>query len=195
MFTGIIEAQGRVESFRRQKKGALLAVSRPKSYRRISLGSSIAVNGVCLTVVRQDPKQLFFQTVAETLRRSNLGDLKSGQCVNLERALSVKSRIEGHFVLGHVDGMGVIREIHKEGMGLMLRIEFPRAITSFVLEKGSIAIDGVSLTVGKVDAHSFWVYAIPHTLKVTGIGAFKKGQKVNLEADILLKFLHRLMIS
>ncbi len=195
MFTGIIEAQGRVELFKRQKKGALLAVSKPKDYRTIPLGSSIAVNGVCLTVVRQDAKQLFFQTVAETLRRSNLGDLKTGQYVNLERALSAKSRIEGHFVLGHVDGMGVIREIRKQGMGRDFRIEIPKSIGPFVLEKGSIAIDGVSLTVGKVDARSFWVYAIPHTLKVTEMGAFKKGQKVNLEADILLKFLHRLMIS
>ncbi len=195
MFTGIIEAQSRVQLFRRQKNGALLVLSKPKNFKSLSLGSSIAVNGVCLTVVRQDAKQIFFQTVAETLRRSNLGSLKSGQCVNLERALSIKSRIEGHFVLGHVDGLGVIREIRKQGMGRDFRIAIPASISPFVLEKGSIAIDGVSLTVGKVDAHSFWVYAIPHTLKATGMGAFKKGRKVNLETDILLKFLHRLMIS
>lgn len=195
MFTGIIEAQGQVNLFKRQKNGAMLVVSKPKNFRALPLGSSIAVKGVCLTVVRQDDKQIYFQTVAETLRRSNLGSLKRGQRVNLERALGVKSRIEGHFVLGHVDALGIVREIRKHGMGRDYRITIPANIRSFVLEKGSIAIDGVSLTVGQVDAHSFWVYVIPHTLKATGMGEFKKGQKVNLEADILLKFLHRLMIS
>ncbi len=195
MFTGIIEARAKVVKITLKKSGIELVVEKPRSFGAPRLGSSIAVNGVCLTVVRSHARQIIFQIVSETLKRSNLGRLLPGQQVNLERALAAKDRIEGHFVLGHVDAVGVVREIRRRGIGIDFKISFPSTLKTYVIEKGSIGVNGVSLTLGKTSDTSFWIHAIPHTLKVTGMGAFKVGQRVNLEADILLKFLHRLMIS
>lgn len=195
MFTGIIEARTRVVVMSRQKKGAAITVEKPRAFGALKPGCSIAVNGVCLTVVRSDTKHIYFQVVAETLHRSGLGHLTRGESVNLERALSAKGRLEGHFVLGHVDGLGVIKAIRRQGQGVDIKIAYPKALKAYVLEKGSMAIDGVSLTLGRLGAGCFWVHLIPHTLKTTGWGEAKTGQTVNLEADILLKFLHRLMIS
>jgi len=192
MFTGIIEECGRVGRGDSPKDSRFVVESKHIS-REIRIGGSVAVNGVCLTVVRISRNRLFFNLLEETKRRSGLGSLKPGDPVNLEQALRPTSRMEGHFVLGHVDGRGRIRKVVPSGNEKSFLVEFPKAVADYVIEKGSIAVDGVSLTIGKVRSRAFWIHCIPHTLKVTNFHRYEAGTEVNLEADVLLKFLKKLI--
>ncbi|MEI8345390.1 MAG: riboflavin synthase [Candidatus Omnitrophota bacterium] len=194
MFTGIIECLGRVKTISKGPKTAvsLLVIRAPGYTRGIKIGASVAVNGVCLTAVKVGRDSLGFHVVTETKRRSNLGALKAGDPVNLERPLKYNGRVEGHFVLGHVDAVGRVLELVRQKKQASFRIEFPTGLKRYILEKGSVCINGVSLTVGVVAKNSFWVHCIPHTLKLTNFGHFMIGDPVNLEADILIKFFKTL---
>ncbi len=192
MFTGIVAGCGTVENFIRVKKGAWLGLRPPKKFPAVKIGGSISVNGACLTLVKKSRGILFFDVVAETVRKTNFSRLKKGSRVNLEPALRYNSRVEGHFVQGHVDGTGTVKRIRRQKSDLGLLITFPPALKPYVVEKGSITVNGVSLTVGGVQKGAFWVYLIPHTLKMTGFGDLTPGDRVNLEADVLLKFFRTL---
>lgn len=183
MFTGIIEALGTVKNF----DGETLAIEIPASWKRVQIGSSIAVHGACLTVVKQKGRRLFFNVIGETRARTVLGRLRPGDRVNLERAMRYGDRFEGHMVLGHVDGAGTIARISRSGKQTSFLVRAPKNLRKFLVEKGSVAVNGVSLTLGRVRPAGFWVHLIPHTLEVTQLGRLKMGDNVNLEADILAK--------
>jgi riboflavin synthase len=189
MFTGIVETTGKVEScrFSSGRRSLLLQLRVPRLLRRLKIGGSLAVNGVCLTVIKKKGACVSFNVIRESVRRSMLGQLKKGDRVNLERPMKASDRLEGHIVLGHVDTVGVIRRVVKKGAEKDFQISFPAALKSHVLEKGSIAVDGVSLTLGKIQRQRFWIHCIPHTLRATNFGHYKEGTRVNLEADVLIK--------
>ncbi len=189
MFTGIIEAQGLIRDFKYRKKNGVLEIEAPKISRGLKVGGSLAVNGVCLTVVKKRRHRLFFNIVSETYERTTLGTLKKGVLVNLERALKANARIEGHFVLGHVDGVGEILKVLEAKRQKSFLISFPRHLRAYLTEKGSVAVDGVGLTLGKISKNAFWVHCIPHTLKVATLGRTTVKNKVNLEADIVAKLI------
>ncbi|HET6309453.1 MAG TPA: riboflavin synthase [Candidatus Nitrosotalea sp.] len=161
--------------------------------RRLKIGGSIAVNGCCLTVVKKRGSVFFADVVPETLRRTNLGALRKGAEVNLELPLSATSLLDGHLVQGHVDGTGAVRSVERASSGREVTIELPEAVSKFVAVKGSIAVDGVSLTVAAVDKPSgtFKVALIPHTLEVTIARSYKRGSIVNLEADVVARYVAR----
>lgn len=193
MFTGIVEKTGVVTNWTRgrSKRSTILGVSAPALAKGLRVGSSLAVNGACLTVISKRRGRLFFHLLEETKKRTNLGDLLVGEYVNLERPLKASGRLEGHFVLGHIDGVGRVRRLKPAGEETSALIGFPSALTPYFLEKGSIAANGVSLTIGKVLRGAFWVHLIPHTLSGTNLGALAVGKKVNLETDILMKLALR----
>jgi riboflavin synthase len=187
MFTGIISAVGTVVLREPNRVG----VQHAPTTRRLKLGSSIAVNGCCLTVVRKSGGTFFADVVPETLRRTNLGALKARAKVNLELPLSASGLLDGHFVQGHIDAKAKVKKISKVRLGREMEIELPAALRRFVVEKGSIAVDGTSLTVAAVGRGAFKVALIPHTLAVTIAGAYETGTTVNLEADILARYVAR----
>jgi len=193
MFTGIIEEMGSVKALRREAGAARLSLSASKVLDGTVIGDSICVNGVCLTVVVLGANEFSADVAVETLKVTNLGDLKSGSRVNLERALQLSARIGGHLVSGHVDAVGRIREKREEGNGWRIFIDAPEAVLRYVIKKGSIAIDGISLTVADVDAKGFSVAMIPHTAKLTTLGYKSAGDSVNLESDIIGKYVERLL--
>lgn len=184
MFTGIVECMGVV----RKGSGETLGVEVPAPWKDVKIGSSVAVHGVCLTVVRKKGKCLYFNVIGETKARTVLGKLRAGQKVNLERSMKSGGRFEGHVVLGHVDGVGKILKVLNQKDQTSFSIAFPAALKPFLIEKGSAAINGVSMTLGKVGQKSFWVHCIPHTYRRTHFGTLKAGDPVNLEGDILAKF-------
>jgi len=192
MFTGIIEEMGAVKTLRREAGAARLTLSASKVLEGTVLGDSICVNGVCLTVVDLGTSEFSADVAVETLKVTNLGDLKAGGRVNLERALQLSARIGGHLVSGHVDNVGRIREKREEGNGWRIFIDAPEAVLRYVIKKGSIAIDGISLTVADVDVKGFAIAMIPHTAKLTTLGYKSAGDSVNLEADIIGKYVERL---
>jgi riboflavin synthase len=159
----------------------------------LEVGDSIAVNGVCLTAVEVGPAGVTADVVAETLRRSNLGSVQTGDRVNLERPMRADGRFDGHIVQGHVDATGEVATVVPEGEGWLVRIAAPPEGLRYVVEKGSITVDGVSLTVTSVDADGFEVALIPHTLSVTTLGLLRPGDRVNLEFDVLAKYVERLL--
>lgn len=193
MFTGIIEEMGTVTALRRSGDAARLGVSASKVLDGTVLGDSICVNGVCLTVVEIGVGAFSADVAVETLRVTNLGELTAGSRVNLERALQLSARIGGHLVSGHVDAVGRVRGKREEGNGWRLFFEAPEAVLRLVIKKGSIAIDGISLTVADVDATGFSVAMIPHTAKLTTLGFKAAGDTVNLESDIIGKYVERLL--
>ena len=193
MFTGIIEEMGRVKALRREGIAARLTVSASTVLGGTAIGDSICVNGVCLTVVDLAKDGFSADVAAETLKVTNLGELKIGVNVNLERALQLSARIGGHLVSGHVDAVGRIREKREEGNGWRIFIDAPDAVLRYVIRKGSIAIDGISLTVADVDKSCFSVAMIPHTAKLTTLGFKTGGDSVNLETDIIGKYVERLL--
>ena len=191
MFTGIIEVVGSVaERWQRGEIGALV-IDAPGVTEGVGIGDSIAVNGCCLTVTVIDGSHLSFEAVKETLEKTSLGELEAGSHVNLERALRAGGRLDGHIVQGHVDGTGRVRSILREGDDVRLAIDCGPEIGDFLVEKGSVAIDGVSLTVVGVSDAGFDVALIPHTLKATTLGEREPGDRVNLEADVLGKYVKR----
>lgn len=184
MFTGIVQNMGRVKAANRTR----LEVEASKTG-RMKLGDSLAVNGVCLTVVRKTKGRLSFDLSRETLKKTNLSQIKAGDPVNLESPLRLSEGLGGHIVQGHVDGVGRVRDIKKRPDSTVMWINAPAGIKKAVVSKGSITVDGVSLTVAKRDAKGFSVALIPFTLKHTTLGALKKGARVNLEADIMAKYV------
>jgi riboflavin synthase len=193
MFTGIIEEMGSVKALRHEAGAARLVVSASTVLGDTALGDSICVNGVCLTVVDMDKSGFTADVAVETLKVTNLGELKAGAKVNLERALRLSARIGGHLVSGHVDAVGRIRERREEGNGWRIYIDAPDAVSRYVIKKGSIAVDGISLTVADVDKKGFSIAMIPHTAKLTTLGFKSAGDSVNLEADIIGKYVERLL--
>lgn len=190
MFTGIIEVKGRVRGWRRAKGAVdILEIEAARVSKNLKIGGSLAVNGACLTVTKKRGTHLFFNLVKETKKRTALQNLKPGDPVNLERPLSFGQRMEGHFVLGHVDGVGEVRKVLSKGGEKSFLISFPHALKPYMVEKGSVAVDGVSLTLGKVKGGSFWIHCIPHTLRHTLFGSYQVGSRVNLEADIIAKLV------
>jgi riboflavin synthase len=189
MFSGIVEEVGGIKGVR--PGGLTIAAS--KVTNDLTPGASISVNGACLTVTSRDDAAFSVDIVPETLRRTNLGALRPGDPVNLERPLTVGGRLDGHIVQGHVDGTGTIESISGEGDALLLRIQAPPALTRYVVEKGFIAVDGTSLTVVNCDRDSFAITVIPHTRDNTVFGARGVGDMVNLEVDVIAKYVERLM--
>lgn len=185
MFTGIVRERARVASF----DGGRLAV---ETSLQAAIGDSVAIDGVCLTVVAGDDAMLAFDVVPETVARSTLGSLAAGTVVNVEPALRVGDQLGGHVVQGHVDGVGTVRSVETEGAGRRVWIEAPPAVLRYCVEKGSITVAGVSLTVAGLAADAFAVALVPHTLDETTLGALAEGDDVNLEADVLAKYVRSL---
>jgi riboflavin synthase len=193
MFSGIVECMGRVAEIRSEPPGSRLIVHEPKIAAETSVADSISVNGCCLTVVETDEATMAFQAGPETLARTNLGDLAAGSPVNLERALAVGQRLGGHFVSGHIDGTGTLLERHDHGEWSDFWFGLPRQLSVQMAPKGSIAVDGVSLTIVDSEPERFSVALIPYTLAVTTLGGLAVGDKVNLETDLLAKYVQRLL--
>jgi len=193
MFTGIIEEMGSVKGLRREAGAARLAVSASLVLEGTEIGDSICVNGVCLTVVEMDGAAFSADVANETLKVTNLGDLRVGQKVNLERALRLSARIGGHLVTGHVDAVGRIREKKQEGNSWRIFIETPESALPYIIKKGSVAVDGISLTVADVEKTGFSIAMIPHTAKLTTLGSKSTGDSVNLETDIIGKYVEKLL--
>jgi riboflavin synthase len=187
MFTGIVSAVGTIIANEPDRLG----IEHAPTARRLGLGSSVAVNGCCLTVVKKSGGKFFADVVPETLRRTNLGALRPGSKVNLELPLATGGRLDGHFVQGHVDAKAKVRSVVNARLGREIQIDLPSALRRLVVEKGSIAVDGTSLTVAGIDGRSFTITLIPHTLAVTIAGDYKAGSIVNLEADVIARYVAR----
>ena len=193
MFTGIVEETGQVVSFAPAANAWRLQISAETSRRDVALGDSIAVNGCCLTVAATDAKHLFFDVLEETRRLTNFEVLRPRAAVNLERSLRFDGKVGGHFVTGHIDAQGVIEVFEQRGKDFYLRVRGPEGAGRNLVPKGSIAIDGISLTVAEVDGDAFAVWLIPHTLAVTNTGQRRAGERVNLEFDLLGKYVEKLL--
>ena len=195
MFTGIVEEIGIIKSIKNGEKSSKITIGASKVLKGSLLGDSISTNGICLTVCKIGENYFEVDVMAESLRRSNLGDLKVGDKVNLERALTFESRLGGHIVSGHIDGVGKILLIQKEDNAVLVTIKTSSKILKYIVEKGSIAIDGVSLTVISVNSENFKVGIIPHTLNETIILDKKQGDTVNLECDVIGKYVEKLLLK
>jgi len=193
MFTGLIEGTGTLLRIDRRGADAVMVVRADYAMEKITLGESIAVNGACLTVVSFQGNVFSADVSAETLSRTTLGGRSPGARLNLERALRMGDRLGGHWVSGHVDGIGVLRDRYREGRSWRLFFEIPQALSRYIIEKGSIAIDGISLTVNGCGAHSFDVNIVPHTAIETTVGELKIGQEVNIETDLIGKYVEKLL--
>jgi len=191
MFTGIVRELGTVEAF----DGSRLVVGAPETAATAALGDSVAVAGVCLTVVANENGRLAFDAVPETLSRTALGGLRPGGAVNVEPSLRVGDPLGGHVVQGHVDAVGRVRSVTPEGDGRRVWVDAPESVVRYCIEKGSVAVDGVSLTIAAFDDDGFEVALIPHTLAVTTLGSLEPGDEVNLEADVLGKVVERLLAA
>ncbi|WP_221028859.1 riboflavin synthase [Actomonas aquatica] len=193
MFTGIIEETGIIQSFAASDKAWRLVVAARVALEDVALGDSIAINGCCLTVVDHDESSLSFDVLAETKRLTTLDDLGEGGVVNLERAVRFNGKMGGHFVSGHVDGRGTIDVIEARGADTYLRVQAPAGTGRYLIHKGSIAIDGISLTVAEVEGDTFAVWLIPHTMAHTNLHTKTVGDRVNLEFDQLGKYVEKLV--
>ncbi len=187
MFSGIIEELGRVKKISRYGDNTVLEIKAEKVLEETRIGDSISVNGTCLTVVKKTEDSLIFEVMPQTLQATNLGSLKLAERINLERSLKVGDRLSGHFVTGHIDCAGIIRRKHYLGGNLCFEINIPVRYAGYIIEKGSIAVDGISLTVVNKKSNTLAVYIIPHTLKNTTLGFKGSSDKVNIEFDILAK--------
>lgn len=197
MFTGIVTALGEVKSVERRDGLARLTIQCPYEPESVQIGASIAHDGCCLTVVEAEPRdgglRYVVEAAAETLALTTVGRLESGAVVNLERSLRAGDELGGHFVQGHVDGLGEVLSIAADGVGRRLKIKPPASIAHLIAPKGAVAVAGVSLTVNEVDDEGFGVLVIPHTWAVTTLSRLKVGDKVNLEADMMARYAARLM--
>jgi riboflavin synthase len=193
IFTGLIVEVGRVRQIRRRADGAFLVIEANKVLEGTRIGDSISINGVDLTVIEMNSDSFSADASLETLSRSTLGDLRVGGRVNLERALAVGERLGGHMVQGHVDGTGELLSVMPEGNAYRLRFGFPDELGRYIAMKGSITVDGISLTVAGLGDHWFEVAIIPHTWRETSLSDLNSGDRVNLEVDVLAKYVERLM--
>ena len=189
MFTGIIEEVGHVARI----GGGSLVIDCQKVLEDVHLGDSIAVNGVCLTVTHFDRSSFTADVMPETVRRTSLAELKKGSPVNLERALTLASRLGGHIVSGHIDDTGEIVKFADEGNAILMTVNAESALLRYIVEKGSVALDGISLTVASVTDHDFTVSLIPHTREVTNLGSKKLGSPINIETDVLGKYVEKML--
>ncbi len=193
MFSGIVESLGKVAAIVPEPPGVRLMIEEPAIAAETKVADSIAVNGCCLTVVDKTATTVAFQVGPESLARTNLGDLVPGSPVNLERALALGDRLGGHFVSGHIDGQAVLSKIDDLGDYQDYYFTVPKELAAQMASKGSVAVDGVSLTLVRCDSDLFSVALIPYTLKITTLGSRKIGDKVNIETDILAKYVQRLL--
>jgi len=193
MFTGLVEEVGTIKEVRPAGKAVHLSIKASKVLEGVQLGDSIACNGICLTVTHFDKDSFTVDAIPETMRRTTLHELAAGSPINLERAMAMGQRFGGHIVSGHVDGVGRIVSIVEEDIAKVVRISAPSEVLRYVVEKGSITIDGISLTVMDVDSESFRVSIIPHTWMVTVLRHRRVGSTVNLECDIIGKYVERLL--
>ena len=193
MFTGIIESMGSVKKFTRHGEDAILDIDASMILEDIKVGDSIAINGACLTVTRKSEREFTADVSAETLSRTNLRLLKPGDRVNLEKALRLNSFLGGHLVLGHVDGLGKILEKVTRSNSVLLGVEIDMGLGRLIVEKGSVAVDGVSLTVNRCEKNRFYVNLIPQTARMTTLGIKKVADRVNIETDIIGKYVEKLL--
>jgi riboflavin synthase len=193
MFTGLIEDAGKIVSLRLIEGAAMLTVKTGLSLRAMELGASIAVNGTCLTVVKKGRSKFTVDVSPETLKRTSLKDLRPGSFVNLERPMRLNDRLGGHLVTGHVDGVATLASIEKKGEFTFFKFRLPRRLGVYLVSKGSVAVDGVSLTVNECGARQFSVALIPFTLRHTNLRARRVGDKVNIETDLIGKYVSNLM--
>ena len=193
MFTGIVRERGRLVAVDGGADGVRLRIEAPSTATQVGLGDSVSIDGVCLTVIELNGVAVAFEAVPETLARSTLGALQPDADVNLEVALRAGEPLGGHYVQGHVDGVGTVRSVEPEGDGRRIWIDAPADVLRYCVEKGSIAVQGVSLTIAELDEDGFAVALIPHTLAETTLSALAPGDGVNLEADVLAKYVERLL--
>jgi riboflavin synthase len=193
VFTGIVRELGRIESLNGESAGIRLRVVAPVTASLTAAGDSVAVNGVCLTAVDVEGGVLAFDAVPETLRRSSLSRLAEGGSVNVEPAVRAGEPLGGHIVQGHVDGVGRVLRLEPEGEGASLTVEAPQDLLRYMVEKGSITVEGVSLTIAALAPDSFEIALVPHTLQATTLGSLAPGDEVNLEVDVLAKYVERLL--
>jgi len=192
MFTGIVEGIGKVKKISKATKNRSaiqMIVDLGKHGKGLKTGQSVALNGVCLTVTKLSKTECTFEMIEETTKKTDLGNLKLGGIVNIERSLKVGDRLEGHFVLGHVDGVGIIKKIQKKPKEVQIWFEIPKNLSKYVVKKGSIAIDGISLTVVEIKNNLASVCLIPHTMQITNFKTKNIGDKINIETDILGKYI------
>jgi riboflavin synthase len=195
VFTGIVRELGTVASVVADGRGLRLEIEAPLTAAETAVGGSVAVNGCCLTATEISGGRLGFDAVAETLARTSIGSLGAGETVNLEPALRVGEALGGHFVQGHVDGVALVRSSEQEGEGLRLSVEVPAGLRRYIVEKGSVTLEGVSLTVAALDETGFEVALVPHTVSLTTLGAAGPGRSMNLEVDVLAKYVERLLVG
>ncbi len=194
MFTGLVETTGQVESITPIDGGARLTLNVPFGA-ELALGDSVATNGCCLTVDAIDGKLISFDLLSQTLRVTSLGHLQAGALVNLERAMSAMDRFGGHFVMGHVDNTGVIEELSPVGQDHCLKVRIPDELTRYCIDKGSITIDGISLTIAKLDGSLLEFWITPHTFSRTNLQSATPGQPVNVEVDMLAKYVEKMFAA
>ncbi len=192
MFTGIIEETGIVERVVRGARSLEIAIRAEKIFDDLKVGDSVAVNGICLTATRVTPPVFTADVMAETVRRTSLDRVRIGSRVNLERAMPANGRFGGHIVSGHIDGTGTVHQISREDNAIWIRIGAPEDILRYIVEKGSVALDGVSLTVAKTDSGGFSVSIIPHTASETTLSELRNGDNINIECDIIGKYVDKL---
>ncbi len=192
MFTGIVEGIGKIEKISKNTKNRSaiqMTVNLGKHAKGLKIGQSVALNGVCLTATKFSKSNCIFEMIEETTRKTDLGNLKPGDIVNIERSLKTGDRLEGHFVLGHVDGVGIIKKIQNKPKEVQVWFEVPKKLSKYIVKKGSIAVDGISLTVVDVKNNLASVCLIPHTIEITNFKMKNVGDKINIETDILGKYI------
>ncbi|MBT3579978.1 MAG: riboflavin synthase [Nitrosopumilus sp.] len=192
MFTGIVEGIGtvnKISKITKNRSAIEMTIDLGKQVKGLKIGQSVALNGVCLTATKISKSKCIFEMIEETTKKTDLGNLKVGGVVNIERSLKAGDRLEGHFVLGHVDGVAIIKKILKKPKEVQVYFEVPKTLAKYVVKKGSIAIDGISLTVVDIKKTLAYVSLIPHTIEITNFHTKKVGDKVNIETDILGKYI------
>ncbi len=192
MFTGIVVGTGKVEKITKNTKNRTavkMTVNLGKHSKGLKIGESVALNGVCLTVIKLSKNKGSFEMIEETTKKTDLGNLKTGNIVNIERSLKAGDRLEGHFVLGHVDGVATLKKIQKKPKEVQIWFEVPKKLARYIVKKGSIALDGISFTVVEIKKNLVSVCLIPHTIQVSNFKTKKIGDKINIETDILGKYI------